>query len=138
VPIFKTLRPYIDDQIADARRKKSIWLFSREDGRHYYGVDNLRGGKRNGTWKRLLEELEIPYRKIYNTRHTFITAMLKSGQLSVLEIAQMVGHTNTKMILERYAKFIKGEHLKIQRDFDPFKNGVTTHGDTRGDTLRRY
>ena len=64
--------------------------------------------------------------------------MLKSGQLSVLEIAQMVGHTNTKMILERYAKFIKGEHLKIQRDFDPFKNGVTTLGDTRGDTLRRY
>jgi hypothetical protein len=50
----------------------------------------------------------------------------------------MVGHTNTKMILERYAKFIKGEHLKIQRDFDPFKNGVTTLGDTRGDTLRRY
>jgi len=135
VPIFEVLRPYLEDQIAKARRCRSIWLFCYEDGRHYYGVDNIRGSKkRNGPWAKLLKEQGIKYRKIYNTRHTFITAMLKSGEMSVLEIAQMAGHTNTKMILERYAKYIKGEHLKISRAFDPFKNSVTTRGDSRGDT----
>ncbi len=49
---------------------------------------------------------------------------------SVLELAQIVGHTNSKMILENYARFIKGEHLKINRSFNPFHNG----GDIRGDT----
>lgn len=75
-----------------------------------------------------MSELDISYRKVYNTRHTFITAMLKSGALSVLEIAQIVGHTNSKMILENYARFIKGEHLKIRSSFNPFLDG-----DIRGD-----
>ena len=134
VPLFDVLKPYINDQISIARQHKSIWLFSKENGKHLYGVDNIRGHAPYGPWYRLLEEVGIRYRKIYNTRHTFITAMLKSGQLSVLEIAHIVGHTNSKMILERYAKHIKGEHLKINKSFDPFKNGVTKRGDTRGDT----
>jgi len=29
------------------------------------------------------------------------------------------------MILEKYAKFIKGEQLKIKRSFNPFKNDFT-------------
>jgi len=55
-----------------------------------------------------LSDLDIQYRKIYNTRHTFITAILKSEKLSALEIAQIVGHTNPKMIIENYARYIKG------------------------------
>ena len=57
--------------------------------------------------------------------------MLKSGELSVLEIAQIVGHTNSKMILENYARFIKGEHMKIRRSFNPLENGGDMHGDTK-------
>lgn len=94
----------------------------------------MRGKKPYGAWAKLLSDLDVPYRKIYNTRHTFITAMLKSGELSVLEIAQIVGHSNSKMILENYARFIKGGHLKISRSFYPFKSRGDMDGDIRGDT----
>lgn len=122
VPLFDVLRPYLNEQVQTARKLKSIYLFSNE-GKHLYSVDTIRGKKPYGVWAKLLSDLEIPYRKIYNTRHTFITAMLKSGELSVLEIAQIVGHTNSKMILENYARFIKGEHLKIRSSFNPFFDG---------------
>ena len=49
---------------------------------------------------------------------------------------RLTGHTNTKMILENYARFIKGEHLKISRSFDPFKSRGDIGGDIRGDTDR--
>lgn len=129
VPLFDVLKPYVYEQIQIARKQKSFYLFSNK-GKHLYGVDTIRGKKPYGAWAKLLSDLKIPYRKIYNTRHTFITAMLKSGALSVLEIAQIVGHINTKMILENYARFIKGEHLKISRSFDPF----ISRGDMNGDT----
>jgi len=134
VPLFDVLRPYLKDQIKRARKDKSIYLFSN-NGQHLYGVDNIRGTKSYGVWSKLLKELDIAYRKIYNTRHTFITAMLKSGELSVLEIAQIVGHTNSKMILENYARFIKGEHLKIRSSFNPFFDG-DIRGDSHGDTRK--
>jgi len=133
VPLFDVLKPYVDEQVQIARKQKSFYLFSN-NRKHLYGVDSIRGKKPYGAWAKLLSDLDIPYRKIYNTRHTFITAMLKSGELSVLEIAQIVGHTNTKMILENYARFIRGEHLKISRSFDPFKSRGDMDGDIRGDT----
>jgi integrase len=33
--------------------------------------------------------------------------MLKTGEFSMMEIAQIVGHSNTEMIVRNYAKFIK-------------------------------
>ncbi len=40
----------------------------------------------------------------------------------VLEIAQMVGHTTTQMIIQNYGKYIKGEHLKIDKGIKLFTN----------------
>jgi len=33
------------------------------------------------------------------------------------------------MILEKYARYIEGEQLRISRSFDPFKKSVTTRGE---------
>jgi len=43
----------------------------------------------------------------------------------MLDIAQIVGHSNTEMIIRNYAKFIKGEHLKINRYLDIFSDNLT-------------
>lgn len=58
--------------------------------------------------------------RLTSTRHTFIVSMLKHSNLSILEIAQMVGHTSTQMIIHNYGKFIKGEHLKVSRGIKLF------------------
>ena len=112
VPIFAPALPYIKAQMEEA---KSLYLFAGVNGKHLHGADSMRR-----RWVELCEKAKVPYRKMYATRHTFITSMLKSGTVSILELAQMVGHANSESIIKNYARFIKGEHLKIKRDFDPF------------------
>ena len=104
VPILDDLLPYLK------KPKGSLWLFPNEAGSHLTHF----GGAKKRQWKLLLEKCNIPYRKIYTTRHTFIVSMLKYSELSILEIAQIVGHTTTQMIVQNYGKYIKGEHLKYR------------------------
>jgi integrase len=66
----------------------------------------------NRGWQKILNELEgIEYRKLYQTRHTFITAALETmvtmadGKVKMLDakdVARLVG-TSPKMIYEHYA-----------------------------------
>ena len=114
VSILEPLVPFLEDQTK--RSGMSLYLFPGESGETMHGASIV---KRR--WRELLESLGIEYRKPYATRHTFITMMLKSGKVSIMELAQMVGHKNSEMIVRNYARFIKGEHLKIDRSFDPFQ-----------------
>ncbi|MDJ0734889.1 MAG: DUF3596 domain-containing protein [Nostocaceae cyanobacterium] len=65
----------------------------------------------NRAWHSVLEKVNINYRKLYQTRHTFITAaletpiMMPDGKMRILEakdVAKLVG-TSAKMIYEHYA-----------------------------------
>ncbi len=115
VPIFDDLVPYLK------KLPKSMWLFAKEDGTHLKSVS----GNKLKVWRELLRECNLEYRKLYSTRHTFIVSMLKYSDLSILEIAQIVGHTNTQMIIQNYGKFIKGEHLKVDRGLKLFTDKST-------------
>lgn len=48
-----------------------------------------------------------------------------TSSLSILEIAQIVGHTTTQMIVQNYGKYIKGEHLRIDRNLKLFTDKST-------------
>ena len=110
VPILDDLLPYI--QVPS----NSLWLFSKQDGSRLGRF----GENRYREWHTLLNKCSLSYRKPYTTRHTFIVTMLKKSDLSILEIAQIVGHTTTQMIIQNYGKFIKGEHLKLDRKLKLF------------------
>jgi len=56
---------------------------------------------RNRAWKRILEGLEIQYRKPYQTRHTFITLCLEAGY-DAKDVAKWVGNS-PEMIYKHYA-----------------------------------
>lgn len=89
--------------------KCSTWLYLFDlEGHHIRDVSYF---KRQ--WIRLLEKAGVEYRNIYNTRHTFVTAMLNSGRYKVMDIARIVGHTSPRMILITYPGYIGEEHLKI-------------------------
>ena len=53
----------------------------------------------------MLEDLEIPYRRPYDTRHTAATLMLAAGE-SPEWIARQLGHANTKMLFSVYSSFV--------------------------------
>ena len=110
VPIFDDLRPYLK------HLPKSLWIFPKDDGKSFSDFP----GNRRSQWRSLLDECSISYRKIYATRHTFIVSMLKYSDLSILEIAQLAGHSSTQMIIQNYGRFIKGEHLKIDKGLKIF------------------
>jgi len=113
VPILSPLVPYLRKQMELAG--KSLYLFPAEDGGVMHGAHSVKN-----RWIRLLDKLEIEYRKPYTTRHTFITTMLKSGKVDLLELAQIVGHVNTEMIVKNYARYIRDEHLRIGRNIELF------------------
>ncbi len=120
VPIFDALR---EELIKYRNNCKTIYLFANpHTGKMFYKTAKL-----TPFWSGLLKECNIAYRILYSTRHTFISTMLKSSNLSMLDIAQIVGHTNTEMIVRNYAKYIKGEHLKINKKLNIFTD---THTDT--------
>jgi integrase len=65
----------------------------------------------NRAWHLVLEKVNIEYRKLYQTRHTFITAALETPimmpdggtqMLDAKDVAKLVG-TSAKMIYEHYA-----------------------------------
>jgi integrase len=59
---------------------------------------------RNRTWKKVLSGLGIEYRKLYQTRHTFITYALdpEHGKLDVKDVARLVGNS-PEVIYRHYA-----------------------------------
>ena len=59
--------------------------------------------KRAGLWP---EDPGQQARDLYQTRHTFASIMLYVGE-DPAWIARMMGHTTTRMLYERYGKFIK-------------------------------
>ncbi|WP_154806500.1 tyrosine-type recombinase/integrase [Sulfurovum lithotrophicum] len=110
VPILDDLLPYLEFT------GKSLWLFVKADG---FRVNRF-GENHYREWRVLLATLGIKYRKPYATRHTFIVSMLKHSDMSIMQIAQLVGHSTTQMIIRNYGKFIKGEHLKVDRKLKLF------------------
>ena len=115
VPILEPAREFIQAQLKIARKNKTLYLFTNEEGKNLQAAWQLRP-----MWKNLLRACKIADRRLYNTRHTFIVSMLKSNAVSVLELAQIVGHSSPEMIYKNYARYIKGEQLKINRSLDPF------------------
>lgn len=59
---------------------------------------------RNRVWKKVLERRNIPYRKPYVTRHTFVTEKLKNGN-DPITIASITGHS-VRTLLQEYSHHI--------------------------------
>ena len=117
IPISKILIPHIIEQ---ARRTKLLdkQVFLNQYNRAYKDSSVIN----DHFWKNLLKDCSIAYRRIYNTRHTFATNMLISGDYSVMEVARWLGHTSIQMVIQNYAKFIPSENLKIVEKKDIYSH----------------
>ncbi len=58
----------------------------------------------NRVWKPLLRLLDLPYRRLYQTRHTAATLWLAAGE-NVLWVSEMMGHADPHVTLQKYAKY---------------------------------
>ncbi len=60
-------------------------------------------GKR--VWRPTLLRLELPYRRLYQTRHTAATLWLASGEAPEW-IARQMGHSSTQMLFNVYSRYV--------------------------------
>lgn len=64
------------------------------------------GAVRERFWQNHLVKAGVRYRGPSHSRHTYASQLLSTGQISKDWIAQQMGHTNTKMLDDHYAKWI--------------------------------
>jgi len=60
-------------------------------------------------WQSHLKKAGVRYRPSGQSRHTYASQLLSTGGISKEWIAMQMGHTNTRMIDEHYAKWMKGQ-----------------------------
>ena len=95
-PINNRLANFLKS-IQPVERSGEAKVFPSPEGK-WIDVQNL--GRR--AWKGILETLDdVEYRKLYQTRHTFITMALKNG-VDVKDLAKMVGNS-PEIIYRHYA-----------------------------------
>jgi integrase len=130
IPLFANALPYIQSQLEYAKSKKSLFLFCQANGQRYNDIQQIRGQKKNNTkWYGLLRACEIEYRDLKNARHTFAVEALKSGKLAPQEIADVLGHGSLRMLINHYAKWVKGNAVKVDPTIDIYSKA----GDDKND-----
>ena len=116
VPIFDELLPYLKSQKELTKDSESEYIFLSVNGTPFNDGNRIR----DYHWKKLLEKVELPYQRLYDTRSSFATMMLSSGKFSINHIAQMMGHTNVDMLIHKYNKFIPAEVRQIDKSIGLF------------------
>lgn len=85
---------------AESTFLKGPYVFVSKEG-SIVDVHNLR----ERVWYPTLKKTGLRRRTMYQTKHTFATLMLSSGE-NPSWVARMMGHTTTEMLFKRYNKYI--------------------------------
>jgi integrase len=94
-PVYELLRTYRTEA-----RRRNEYVFLNQHGRPIE-ITTLR----RRIWYPALRRAGLRTRIMYQTRHTFATLLLATGE-NPEWIAQQLGHASTQMLFQRYAKFI--------------------------------
>jgi len=107
IEILDVLLPYLIDY-HKSTIKGTKYLFETSSGRPYASAEKIS----TCYWKRLLKQLDIPYRILYQMRHTFASMMIGHGE-DILWVSNMLGHKDSSITLQKYARYIA--HEKVER-----------------------
>lgn len=83
---------------------------------------------RKTCWKYILKKAGVRYRNPYQTRHTYASMMLSSGE-NMLWLAKQMGHRDTEMVIKTYGKWIPDPSSKA--GYKPVNNWATVLPTTR-------
>jgi integrase len=106
VPILDDLYPILENHLINLNQD---YLFVTQYGVPYSDT----GVFRQHHWQPLLKKLGFPYRKLYNTRHTFASLMLSGGHISPHNLAKILGHRDSSMVFSVYARFMHDNNFEI-------------------------
>jgi len=99
IPMLPLVERALQAQRPDSQLR-SEWVFPSERGGHL-DITNLR----ERIWRPTLRRARLRERTLYQTRHTFATVTLASGE-DIGWVAHVLGHSSTEMVIRHYHKFI--------------------------------
>ena len=106
IDILDSLKPYLQSQYAITGNKNS-YVFLNQKGEGYHDIRRIR----DSAWRKTIEKCSLEYRTIYQTRHSFATMMLSNNE-DILWVSHTLGHKNSSITLEVYARYIKSKEKK--------------------------
>ena len=106
IEILDTLKPYLVEH-RKISRDDSKFVFETNRGKPYQRSDKIS----SHYWKKILLSQDIKYRNLYQMRHTFASQMLMNNE-DILWVAHMLGHKDSTMTLEKYARYIPRKDIK--------------------------
>ncbi len=80
---------------------QATWIFSNPKTKTYWNEKTI--GKK---WTAALKKAGLPHERSYVTRHTYASILLSIG-VPLSYIKQQMGHSNYRMLEERYARWIE-------------------------------
>ena len=101
--ILESLKAFLIHQY-ELTGKYDSYVFLNSNNEPFYDIKRIR----DNAWKKTLEKCKLEYRPIYQTRHTFATMMLENGE-DILWVSHTMGHKNSSITLEVYARYIKSK-----------------------------
>ncbi len=104
IALLPFMREILEAQLNICQSLGSEFLFCTPQGNQVQR-DNLRGR----AWEPALKKAGVPYRPMIQTRHSFATTALSSGE-NPLWIAKVMGHSTTRMVIDVYAKYIANQN----------------------------
>jgi len=107
---------YLYEEIIKLQSKKSIFLFG----------DISDAGRLRHQWARVIKDSGVRHRKLYSTRHTFATLMLKDKVVSINELAGLLGHSSVKVTFNHYASVIDSDNIDLDINFSLFEPSFDT------------
>lgn len=107
---------YILEEVKKVQPKDNIFIFGRIDD-----ASLLRS-----QWRDACLTADVPKYKLYSTRHTFATLMMRENIVSINELAGLLGHSSPKVTLEYYASVIQAKEIKFEADFSLFRHNKDT------------
>ncbi|MGD9970936.1 MAG: tyrosine-type recombinase/integrase [Sulfuricurvum sp.] len=102
--------PVVKDALLEQSKiskHRSDFVFINQYGENYKDSSNIT----RRLWKPLLEKINVEYRILYQTRHTFASLMLQQNE-EIGWVSQMMGHTDIHTTLSKYARFIPRKQTK--------------------------
>lgn len=105
--------PYSDYMlqcVKDIQSLKNIYIFGNIDDASLLRTQ----------WRDICTIADVPKYKLYSTRHTFATLMLKENVVSINELAGLLGHSNPKVTLTHYASVIEAKNIDLGSNFSLF------------------
>lgn len=89
------------------------WVFTTPEG-HMIRSNNFR----DRIWRPLLKKLELRYRNVHATRHTFATHLILGGA-KLVYVQRQLGHSSIKTTVDIYHHWLeevdRGNRLEVDR-----------------------